>query len=73
MIYGIVEKKANSISFYLEKEIKQTERQLREVNERLDTIYAAYRGYITIEQFKAQNERIAQEQKVLTAKKSNPP
>lgn len=44
-LYGIAEKKASFVSFNFEKEIKQIERQLKEVNKRFDNILTdAYRG-----------------------------
>jgi uncharacterized phage infection (PIP) family protein YhgE len=68
-LYGIAEKKAGSISSNFEKEIKQTERQLKEVNKQFDNILTLHtEGHITIEQFKAQNERISQQQKELSVK-----
>ncbi|WP_440705960.1 recombinase family protein [Heyndrickxia oleronia] len=68
-LYGIVEKKANSYSSSIEQELQQAERQLSGVNKRFDNILSLQiEGHITIEQFKAQNERIAQQQQELTNK-----
>lgn len=70
-LYGIAEKKASSYSSSVEKELKQIERQLKEVNKRFDNILSLQiEGHITIEQFKAQNERIAQQQQELANKKN---
>ncbi len=70
-LYGIAKKKASSVSSNFEKEIKQTERQFKEVNKRFDNILTLHtEGHITIEQFKAQNERIAQQQKELATKRA---
>lgn len=70
-LYGIAEKKASSVSSNFEKEIKQTEKQLKEVNKRFDNILTLHtEWHITIEQFKAQNEQIAQQQKELAVKKA---
>ncbi|AME06149.1 hypothetical protein AUL54_07220 [Bacillus sp. SDLI1] len=37
-LYGIAEKKASFVSSNFEKEMKQTERQIKEVNKRFDNI-----------------------------------
>ncbi|PAE58466.1 hypothetical protein [Bacillus subtilis] len=66
-LYGIAEKKASSVSSNFE-----TERQIKEVNKRFDNILTLHtEEHITVEQFKAQNERIAQQQKNLQSKKLN--
>jgi len=70
-LYGIAEKKASSINTSLEKELKQIERQLVEVDKRFDKILSLQiEGHITIEQFKTQNDRIAQQQQDLSNKKA---
>jgi site-specific DNA recombinase len=70
-LYGIAEKKANSYSSSIEKELKQIDRKLKEVNKKFDNILSLQiEGHITIVQFKAQNERIAQQQQELSNKKA---
>lgn len=70
-LYGIAEKKASSFNSSLEKDLKQIERQLKEVNKRFDNILSLQiEGHITIVQFKAQNDRIAQQQQDLSTKKA---
>ncbi|PGK47532.1 hypothetical protein CN907_01570 [Bacillus anthracis] len=71
-LYGIAEKKASSVSSNFGKEIKQTEKQLKEVNKRFHNILTLHtEGHITIGQFKAQNERITQQQNELAVKKAD--
>ncbi|OIK08921.1 recombinase family protein [Bacillus sp. MUM 13] len=66
---GIAEKKARSFNSCIEKELKQIERKLTKVNKRFDNILSLHiQGHITVDQFKSQNERIAQQQQELANK-----
>ncbi len=69
-LYGIAAKKANSLQSSIEKELKQVEKNLKVVNKKFDSILTLHmEGHINTEQFKAQNERIALQQKELSNKK----
>ncbi|ELK39462.1 hypothetical protein ACEF06_20365 [Brevibacillus agri] len=63
--------KANAVQMTTTKELKRVDKQLAELNNRFDRLLSLHvEGTITTEQFKQQNERIAQQQQDLANKKA---
>lgn len=70
-LYGMAEEKANAVQISTTKELKRVDKQLAEMDNRFDKLLSLHvEGAITTEQFKQQNERIAQQQQDLANKKA---
>lgn len=70
-LYGIAEKKVNSLHSSLAKELKSVEREIDKLNNQFNSLLTLHsEGALTTEQFKQQNERFAHQLQELANQKT---